>query len=407
MAIDVVNITTRAAEKSSKREYRSNNLLPLLWYDMTAVGKEDEEAKLVVDRIFYQYYSGCLINFSQANVFLSKKYFRHEIAIKIEKIEELNEIFNKLEKTPHEKLIIVSKNNEILQLAKSKNIMTCFYIFVNDKATLHQAIAFGQQHSFVLIKFKDPTNIPLELVIAELQHTKTVVIKEIDDHEHVDDVVNSMSTMEFGVEGVVFTPLKSSTVDRMFKRVEEVFMGQLTLETAEIFETRPVGDGIRGCIDLSLMFNEDEGILVGSTSQGGFLCCPEVFEMPYMNKREFRINAGGVHSYVFTNGNRTQYISELRSGDSAMVVDMKGQTKPIPIGRVKLEKRPLRIIRARFASGEEISILMQDDWHVRIFSDQGKPLHLTDLKPGVKVKAYKANSGRHVGVPVSEFIEEV
>jgi 3-dehydroquinate synthase II/3-amino-4-hydroxybenzoic acid synthase len=49
---------------------------------------------------------------------------------------------------------------------------------------------------------------------------------------------------------------------------------------------------------------------------------------------------------------------------------------------------------------------MQDDWHVRIFSDDAKPLNITELRPGDKVLGHVAVPGRHVGIKVDEHIIE-
>ena len=69
-------------------------------------------------------------------------------------------------------------------------------------------------------------------------------------------------------------------------------------QTGMITRNLPLGLGTRSCIDVTTLFSEHEGLLVGSTSQSGILCCPEVFHLPYIEKRPFRINAGAVHSYV-------------------------------------------------------------------------------------------------------------
>ncbi|OZG72725.1 hypothetical protein BTA51_14475 [Hahella sp. CCB-MM4] len=400
-------VENRATKKAVEKQARSNDTPPLLWYDTTKVAADDKEAHEVMDRVITHDFTGLLVQPEHLKGYLTKRFRRHQIVVRVDKAEEFENIEKLVDDINRKSLVVISASFDILDMAIEKGFQTCLHMYVDDKVSLHQAIQLGGKHPYLLIRFRDPTNIPLELVIAELQHTSTVVIKEIEHKENIDDVINSMSTMEFGVEGLMVTPMRHEVLDSMFRRIEETFMGKLALETAEIIETRPVKDGIRGCVDVSTIFSEVEGIVVGSTSQGGFLCCPEVFEMPYMNKREFRVNAGGVHSYVFGSNNRTIYMSEMRAGDDVMIVGLDGSTRTVPLGRVKLEKRPLRLLKARFSSGEEISILLQDDWHVRIYSHEGKPVNITELKVGSKVAAYKAVSGRHVGVPVSEYIQEL
>jgi 3-dehydroquinate synthase II/3-amino-4-hydroxybenzoic acid synthase len=147
-------------------------------------------------------------------------------------------------------------------------------------------------------------------------------------------------------------------------------------------------------------------MIVGSTSQGGILCCPEVFYLPYMELRPFRVNAGAVHSYVYNAGNKTDYMTELRAGSPIMIADLEGNVRRATVGRMKTEVRPLRLIEAEFASGERVNVLLQDDWHVRIYSAEGKPLNITELQPGDRILGHVAKPGRHVGIKVEEHIIE-
>jgi 3-amino-4-hydroxybenzoic acid synthase len=113
-----------------------------------------------------------------------------------------------------------------------------------------------------------------------------------------------------------------------------------------------------------------------------------------------------VHSYVYASHDRTNYLSELRAGSPAMVVGIDGRVREVPVGRIKTEVRPLRLIEAEFPGGEKVNVLMQDDWHVRVFSAEGTPLNITELKPGDKVLGHVSTPGRHVGIPVDETIQE-
>jgi 3-amino-4-hydroxybenzoic acid synthase len=192
----------------------------------------------------------------------------------------------------------------------------------------------------------------------------------------------------------------------VLEALREATEPRVAISVATVVRTAPIGMGHRSCIDLATLFSPEEGMLVGSTSQGGILCCPEVFHLPYMELRPFRVNAGGVHSYVYASNNRTNYLSELKAGSPAMVVGIDGRTREVPVGRIKTEIRPLRLIEVEFESGERANIIMQDDWHVRVFSKEGQPLNITELKAGDKVLGHIATPGRHVGIPVDETIQE-
>ena len=119
-----------------------------------------------------------------------------------------------------------------------------------------------------------------------------------------------------------------------------------------------------------------------------------------------RVNAGAVHSYVYNFGDRTDYMSELRAGSPVMIVDRTGASRKSAVGRMKTEIRPLRLIEVEFKTGERVNTIMQDDWHVRIFSDDAKPLNITELRSGDNVLGHVAVPGRHVGIKVDEHILE-
>jgi 3-dehydroquinate synthase II/3-amino-4-hydroxybenzoic acid synthase len=304
------------------------------------------------------------------------------------------------------RLVIASSDDAALGAARKAKAPTCLRAYIDDGASLHGAIARGQRHDYLALRFRDPTNIPLELVIASLQATDTVLVKEINGADDVDDAVVTLGVMECGADGVMFSPREHRHLDAFLSRLAAGRASSVVLATARIVRSEPVGMGYRSCIDLATLFQPTEGLIVGSTSQGGILCCPEVFYLPYMELRPFRVNAGAVHSYVYNFGDRTDYMSELKAGAGVMVVGLDGRTRRAAVGRMKTEVRPLRLIEAAFSGGETVNVLMQDDWHVRVFSAAGTPLNVTALKAGDEVLAHLARPGRHVGIKVEETILE-
>ncbi len=183
-------------------------------------------------------------------------------------------------------------------------------------------------------------------------------------------------------------------------RTPQLALTKLTVESIE-----HVGLGDRVCIDTCTHFEEDEGMLVGSYAHGFILCCSETHPLPYMPTRPFRINAGALHSYVLGEENRTNYLSELRVGATVLAVGADGRTRRIVVGRIKLESRPLLSIKAR-SGDDQVSLIVQDDWHVRVLGPGGAVLNVTELRPGTEVLGYLATDKRHVGWPVGEFCVE-
>jgi 3-dehydroquinate synthase II/3-amino-4-hydroxybenzoic acid synthase len=302
--------------------------------------------------------------------------------------------------------VVASEDGDVLTRASRDGVATCLRMSAHNQESLLVAIGQGRAHRYLCMRFPDPTNIPLELVIASLQGSLTVVIKEITDPEDSEDAVVALGVMEVGSDGVLFSPNRQEPLDHFVTALREVAEPRVEISVATVLRTTPIGMGHRSCIDLATLFEPNEGMLVGSTSQGGILCCPEVFFLPYMELRPFRVNAGAVHSYVYGSGNRTNYMSELKAGSPAMIVGVDGRTREVPVGRMKTEIRPLRLIEVQFEGGEKANVIMQDDWHVRIFSADGKPLNITELKAGDKVLGHLSSPGRHVGIPVDETIEE-
>jgi 3-amino-4-hydroxybenzoic acid synthase len=302
--------------------------------------------------------------------------------------------------------VISSEDLDVLAVAQSEGIATSFRVSAHDQEHLLIAIGHGKAHRYICVRFPDPTNIPLELVIASLQGSHTIVIKEITDPRDSEDAKVALGVMEVGSDGVLFSPTDADVMDEFLGALGEAQEPRVEIEVGTIVRTQAIGMGHRSCIDLATLFEPTEGMIIGSTSSGGILCCPEVFYLPYMELRPFRVNAGAVHSYVYQADNRTNYMSELKAGWPAQIVGIDGRTRTVPVGRMKTEIRPLRLIEVEFDGGKKVNVIMQDDWHVRIFSAEGKPLNITELKPGDKVLGHTATPGRHVGIPVAETIEE-
>lgn len=373
-----------------------------LWFDTQVLeGVSLEES--ILTRALHWRYTGVLLypeNIRRIAGAVSNRVLR---VLHVEKPEQLDSV---LEQSAGLFEAVSSPVMNVLDRARELGYLTCVRARVDDGRSLHDCIQHASGRDFLIVAFKDPTNIPLELIIASLQATNTSLIKEIDGADNIDDAVVSLGVMEVGADGVMFTPRTHSSLSELMARLEASLSSAITLEPASVTKNIPLGMGTRSCIDMTTLFGPAEGVLVGSTSYGGILCCPEVFYLPYMDLRPFRINAGSVHSYVYNCEDRTNYISELKAGASMMIVNQSGATRRTFVGRVKTEVRPLRLIEAEFASGYRANIILQDDWHVRIFSDQAEPLNVTEIRPGQRVLGHCADPGRHVGIRVDEQILE-
>jgi 3-amino-4-hydroxybenzoic acid synthase len=275
---------------------------------------------------------------------------------------------------------------------------------VTDPASLQRAVALTHEVSLLIVEFKDDTKIPLEIVLADSQNTGCTVVMKVKDTTESKVV---FGVLECGADGVI---IATEDWNELYAVHDVVHSNRLLLEqkveTLTVTRTAHVGMGDRACIDLTSYLGLDEGILLGSFSNGGLLACSETHPLPYMPTRPFRINAGSLHSYVLAPDNQTWYLSDLRSGMEILVVGTGGTARRATVGRVKIERRPLLLIEAETADGTRVNTIMQEDWHVRIFGENGSPINITNLRPGDKVLGHTMKSGRHVGVKVHEFILE-
>ena len=111
-------------------------------------------------------------------------------------------------------------------------------------------------------------------------------------------------------------------------------------------------------------------------------------------------------SYVLPRPDRTHHLGDLGQGDVVTAVRSNGATRPLVVGRTKTETRPLLLVKARSADGESASVILRNDWHVRVLGPGGLVHNVTELQPGSLVLGYSAAAARHVGMPVEEFCLE-
>ena len=254
---------------------------------------------------------------------------------------------------------------------------------------------------FVIIEVKDWKIIPLENIIAKLHkiHTKIFSIAR-----NAKEIRKMFSILDVGVDGVIFNTGSMNEV-----RQALVYLGSKSFElsSAKIIDIQEVGDGERVCVDTASMLNRGEGMLIGSRANFLFLVHTESVGSSFTSPRPFRVNAGAVHCYTLAPDGTTKYLSELETGVEILVLDSKGKARRATVGRCKIEKRPMLMIKAKV--GDEIGgIIAQDAETIRFVKPNGQLVSVTHLKKGDSVIVHaKAATGRHFGMEVSdEYILE-
>jgi 3-amino-4-hydroxybenzoic acid synthase len=276
------------------------------------------------------------------------------------------------------------------------------FVEVTDPSSLDDACRAARLDRWSVLSFRDPTKIPLEIVLAAAASAKGSVITQVADVEEAQIV---FGVLEHGSDGVML-PARTPGEATSLMAAAAGRHDDLTLAKLEVTGIRRVGMGERACVDTCSHFRPDEGILVGSHSQGMILCCSETHPLPYMPTRPFRVNAGALHSYTLSDRGRTNYLSELGAGSKVLAVDSEGRSRVLTAGRVKIETRPLLAIDAVAPSGVGVNLIVQDDWHVRVLGPGGAVLNVTELAPGTTVLGYLPVEQRHVGYPIDEFCIE-
>lgn len=276
------------------------------------------------------------------------------------------------------------------------------FVEIIDAQTLEAACQATVSQPWSLLLFRDPTKIPLEIVLAAAEGAPGQTITVVQDVEEAQIV---FGVLERGSDGVLMA-IRAVGDATALKAAADDQEQDLDLVELKVTSISHVGMGQRACIDTCSYLREDEGMLIGSHSKGMILCVSETHPLPYMPTRPFRVNAGAIHSYTMSKDGHTNYLSDLKSGSKVLAVDVKGQTRLVTVGRVKIESRPLLQVDAVSADGRTVNLILQDDWHVRVLGPGGIVYNSTHLVPGDILLGYLPTQDRHVGYPINEFCLE-
>lgn len=249
----------------------------------------------------------------------------------------------------------------------------------------------------VILQCSDWTVIPLENLIAK----GADIIALVNSYQ---EACIASGILEKGVGHILFCSEDAAELKKTLS-VLKSGTDRVSLQEAEIVEVVPAGMGDRVCVDTCTAMVQGQGLLIGNSSSALFLVHAETVENPYVLPRPFRVNAGAVHAYTRIPGGKTRYLSELAAGDKILITDYKGDTTDGIIGRLKIEKRPLMLVKA-LAEGRLITTIVQNAETIRLTSPNGNPVSVVALNKGDKVLVAIEESGRHFGHKINESIVE-
>tara|TARA_B110000263_G_scaffold250022_1_gene269915 strand:- start:308 stop:1240 length:933 start_codon:yes stop_codon:yes gene_type:complete len=276
---------------------------------------------------------------------------------------------------------------------------------IDDPSDQEEALSLIGLVPWILVRCSDWTMVPLENLVAASRGTSTRIAAAIDEEVELNGAAFAMGG---GVDAILVPIQMVDDAIRVlggsWEKEEPPEMG-VTIVEARVLSIDGAGVGERVCVDLTRRINDGQGIATGSLSGNLCLLHGETIQSKYVPTRPFRVNAGAVHSYVLMADGKTKYLSELISGDEVAVLSSSGEQEKATIGRLKVETRPLLMIRFE-VSGSEGQIVVQQAETVRLITPNGGVISVTQVKEGDKISVITDNRARHVGFPLNAGVSE-
>lgn len=220
----------------------------------------------------------------------------------------------------------------------------------------------------------------------------------------VEEATLAAGILQHGVETVVVPPEGLGSLKAIVGRLKSE-CGDMQLSEAVITEITPVGMGHRVCVDTMSLLHKGQGMLVGNSAAFTFLVNAETEPNEFVAPRPFRINAGAVHAYAMMPADTTRYLEELKTGMDVLIVNHEGKTEIAVAGRLKVEVRPMLLIRATCGE-EEGAVFLQNAETIRLVQPGGKATSVVELAPGDGILCRLDTAGRHFGIRIAEKIAE-
>jgi len=243
--------------------------------------------------------------------------------------------------------------------------------------------------------------IPVENILAQVD---TLAL----ECESLDRAMLAAGILERGCDTIVVLPEGASDLKQIVAELK-LSQGAMDLQVATVTDIESTGLGHRVCVDTISVLKKGQGMLIGNSSAFSFLVHAETESNPYVAARPFRVNAGAVHAYAQMPGDKTTYLEELAAGNDVLIVGADGATSLATVGRVKVEVRPMLLIRAEVKTKDGIKsgqVFLQNAETIRVVSDKGEPVSVVTLKKGDKIMVKTDEAGRHFGMRIKEEIKE-
>ena len=273
-------------------------------------------------------------------------------------------------------------------------------VSVSSEAELEAAVRAALTDGILVVEWTGDRLIPLENAVAARGHRFHLWALA----HRPDEVPGALGALEHGADHVVVEVRSPEDVDRLELVLESPLPASLEWVSVRVETVTPVGIGDRILVDATSLLRPEEGLLVGSAAAFLFHVRSEAVGSKFSRPRPFRVNAGSAHSYVLMADGSTRYLSELAGGDAVLAVTPGGSARSVRVGRVKIERRPMVLIRAGDGEASR-TLFLQEAETVRLTTAAG-PVASSEIQVGAEVYGVRQPPARHLGREVEESIQE-
>ncbi|MBT60212.1 MAG: hypothetical protein CMA63_01495 [Euryarchaeota archaeon] len=287
-------------------------------------------------------------------------------------------------------------------------------ITIENQASQDKARSLIGSVEWLIVEFTDWAMIPIENMVAAIQQTPTKIAAVITQPEQAQ---GAAFALEKGVDALIIQPkkelmeaasiVKSQRLERVKERALPASDSPLQgVSTLTITSVEDGGIAERYCIDMTRLLSPGEGLLTGSIASSLVLIHGETLDSEFVPARPFRVNAGPPNAYVKMADGTTKYLAGLSTGDEVLLVSKNGTQRSATIGRLKIETRPMVLIKWLDGNNKEGCMFMQQAETVRVIGLDSVPLSITTVKPGDEILGWCDSEARHIGAPISSAVSE-
>lgn len=291
-------------------------------------------------------------------------------------------------------------------------IGSCITVF--DESTQQKARSLVGSVEWLVLEFQNWSMIPLENLIAACEGTPTKIAAVITETEQAN---GAGFALEKGVDALIVVSDEKMMEAALIVKSQRLEMQKPQLASEKTSKHTGIGmhtitsienGGIseRYCIDTTRLLQHGEGLLLGSSASSFVLVHGETVESEYVPTRPFRVNAGPPHAYLNMADGTTKYLSELKTGDEIQLTNYDGLQRSATIGRLKIEVRPMILIRWIDENDKEGSMFLQQAETVRVIGEDKRPKSITELKKGDSILGWCQKGARHIGAEISSNVSE-